>query len=121
MMFGSVTKHTSGSVDMSIALTVCNGTQKPLHSVKCTVWMTISKHGPFRFENADEEAVTVTKKRYIDVPKKFWRALRTRRDVNRDAQWYQQDESTQHTSNIVMKWLDHQFPNRLIRGRREPE
>ena len=61
--------------------------QKPLHSVKCTVWVAISKHGmigPFWFEDADKEAVTVTNERYIVVLNKFWTALGARRGVNRD-------------------------------------
>ena len=68
--------------------------QRPLHSVKCTAWVAISKHGiigPFWFENANEEAVTVTKERYIVVLNKFWTALGSRRGVNRDVQWFQQD------------------------------
>ena len=68
--------------------------QRPLHSVKCTAWVAISKHGiigPFWFENANEEAVTVTKERYIVVLNKFWTALGSRHGVNRDVQWFQQD------------------------------
>ena len=69
-------KRTSGSVDMSIAITECNwGTeapdkvhQRPLHSVKCMAWVAIMKNGIiglFWFGNADEEAVIVTKVCYI--------------------------------------------------------
>ena len=50
----------------------------PLHSKKCTAWMVISKHGiigPFWFENADEEAVNVTKQHNIDELNEIWRAL----------------------------------------------
>ena len=98
--------------------------QRPLHSVKCTAWVAISKHGiigPFWFEDADEKAATVTKERYIVVLNKFWRALGKRRDINRDVQWFQQDGATPHTANITMEWLDHRFPDRLISRRREPE
>ena len=61
--------------------------QMPLNSVKCMDLGAISKQGIiglFWFENTDEEAVTVTKKRYIDELNKFWRALGTQRGVNRD-------------------------------------
>uniref|UniRef100_UPI00358E2E41 uncharacterized protein n=1 Tax=Myxine glutinosa TaxID=7769 RepID=UPI00358E2E41 len=98
--------------------------QRPLHSVKCTAWVAISKHGiigPFWFEDADEEAVTVTKERYIVVLNKFWRGLGRRRGMNRDVQWFQQDGATPHTANVTMEWLDHRFPDRLISRRREPE
>ena len=52
---------------------------------------------------------------------KFWTALGSRRGVNRDVQWFQQDGATPHTANITMEWLDHRFPDRLISRRREPE
>ena len=73
------------------------------------------------FENAEEEAVTITKTRYIDVLNKLWRALGTRHALNLDVQWFQQDEATLHTSNITMEWLEHRFPNQLISRRRKPE
>ena len=49
----SMSKHNSGSVDKSIAITVCTEAQKPqnevlqrlLDSVKCTAWVSISKVG----------------------------------------------------------------------------
>ena len=96
--------------------------QRPLHSVKCTAWVAISKHGiigPFWFENANEEGVTVTKEHYIVVLNKFWTALGSRRGVNRDVQWFQQDGATPHTANITMEMLDHRFPDRVISRRRE--
>ena len=45
--------------------------QKLLHFVKCTTRVAISKHGiigSLWFENADEEAVTMSKRRYIYFP-----------------------------------------------------
>ena len=56
--------------------------------------------GPFWFENADEETVTVTKENYIVALNKFWRA---------------------HTANITMECFDHRFSNLLISRPREPE
>ena len=53
--------------------------QRPLHSVKCTAWVALSKHGiigPFWFEDTDtERALTVNTERYIDTLEKFWTAL----------------------------------------------
>jgi hypothetical protein len=104
--------------------------QRPLHSLKCTAWVAISKHGiigPFWFENANQEPVTVRKENYIEVLNKFWRALgllsrgRGRNRVQRDIQWFQQDGAPPHTANITLDWLDHKFPDRLISRKREPE
>jgi len=52
--------------------------QRPLHSVKCTVWVAISKHGiigPFWFEDDNERSVTINTERYVQVFGKFWTAL----------------------------------------------
>ena len=73
------------------------------------------------FEDADGDAVTVVKEQYIVVLKNFWRTLGTRRGMNRDEQWFQQDGATPHTANITMEWLNHRFPDRLISRRREPQ
>ena len=48
--------------------------QRPLHSVKCTVWVAILKYGitgSFWFENDIEETMTVNKECYIVVLNKF--------------------------------------------------
>ena len=98
--------------------------QRPLHSVKCTAWVAISKHGiigPFWFENDVRETMTVNKERYIVVLNKFWRTLCARRGVHREEQWFQQDGATPHTANITMEWLDCCFAGRQISRRRIPE
>ena len=96
----------------------------------CAAWVAISKHGiigPFWFENANQEPVTVRKERYIEVLNKLWEALgllsrgRGRNRVQRDIQWFQQDGAPPHTANITLDWLDHKFPNPLISRKREPE
>ena len=96
----------------------------------CAAWVAISKHGiigPFWFENANQEPVTVRKERYIEVLNKLWGALgllnrgRGWNRVQRDIQWFQQDGAPPHTANITLDWLDHKFPNRLISRKREPE
>ena len=98
--------------------------QLPLHFVKCKARVTISKHGliePFGFKNADVEVVIVAKEHYIDELKKFWKLLRSHRGVNRDVQWSWKDGATPNTTNILMEWLNHRFPNRLISRRRNTE
>ena len=80
--------------------------QRPLRSVNWAAWVANLNHeiiGLLWFENADKESVTVTKERYIDVLNKFWEVLGTRRGVNRDVQWFQQDRATSHTANITME------------------
>ena len=65
--------------------------QRPLHSVKCTAWVAISKHGiigPFWFENDVGETMAVNKERYIVVLNKFSRTLCARRGMHREEQWF---------------------------------
>ena len=71
--------------------------QRPLHSVKCTAWVAISKHGiigPFWFEDDNERSVTINTERYVQVLGKFWTALGRQRGVVRVLQWLQQDGAT---------------------------
>ena len=64
---------------------------------------------------------TVTKECYIDVLNKFWSVLRTHHGVNWEIQCFQRDVATLHTANIIMEWLNHRFPNRLISRHHELE
>jgi len=94
--------------------------QRPLHSVKCTAWVAISKHGiigPFWFEDDNEWSVTINTERYVQVLGKFWTALGRRRGVVRVLQWFQQDGATAHTLNESLAWLQQRFPDRLISRR----
>ena len=53
--------------------------QKPLHSVKVTVWAAMSSSsviGPFFYEDERGQAVTVNTERYLSVLEKFYRHLR---------------------------------------------
>ena len=71
--------------------------QRPLHSVKSTAWVAISKHGiigPFLFEDDNERSVIINTERYVQVLGKFWTALGRRRGVVRVLQWFQQDSAT---------------------------
>ena len=70
---------------------------RPLHSVKCTAWIAVSKHGitgPFWFEDDNERSVTINTERYVQVLGKFWTALGRRRGVFGALQWFQQDGAT---------------------------
>ena len=94
--------------------------QRPLHSVKCTAWVAISKHGiigPFWFEDDNKQSVTINTKQYVQVLGKFWTALGQQKGVVRALQWFQQDGATPHTSNESLAWLQQHFPNRLISHR----
>ena len=79
--------------------------QRPLHSLKCTAWVAISKHGiigPFWFEDDNEQCVTINTERYVQVLGKFWTALGRRREVVRVLQWFQQDDATPpHLKRII--------------------
>ena len=98
--------------------------QNPLHSVKCTAWAAISKHGiigPFWFEDDNERSVTINTERYVQVLGKFWTEHGRRRGVVRVLQWFQQDGATPHTSNESLAWLQQCFPDRLISRRCDPQ
>ena len=52
-----------------------NCLQRPIHSLKCTAWVAISKHGIielFWFEDDNEHRVTINTDRYVQVLRKFW-------------------------------------------------
>ena len=94
--------------------------QRPLHSVKCTAWVAISKHGvigTFWFEDDNERSVIMNTEWYVQVHDKFWTALGRQRGVIRVLQWFQQDVATPHSSNESLAWLQQRFPDRLISRR----
>ena len=91
--------------------------QRPLHSIKCTACVVISKHGiigPYWFPDESERSLMVNSQRYIEVLQKFWTTLGRRRGFERDGQWFQQDGATPHTSNETLQWLRQRFGDRLI-------
>ena len=94
--------------------------QRPLHSVKCTAWVAMSKHGfigPYWFEDDDGRSQTVNKERYMAVLNKYWASLGRQRGVLRASQWFQQDGATPHTANKTLAWLRQRFEERLISRR----
>ena len=79
--------------------------QRPFHSIKCTAWVAISKHGiigSYWFEDDSERSFMVNSQHYIEVLQKFWTTLGQRRGFEKDSQWFQQDGDTLHTSNETL-------------------
>ena len=77
--------------------------------------MTYTKPGigPFFFEDENEESVTVNTKNYIDEAlKPFWQVLGRRWNIQRDQEWFQQDGTTRHTSEISLAWVQEHFNER---------
>ena len=98
--------------------------QRPLHSVKCTAWVAMSKHGiigPYWFEDDDGQSQTINKEHYMAVLNKYWASLGRRRGVLRASQWFQQDGATPHTANETLAWLRQRFEERLISRRCDVE
>ena len=89
--------------------------ENPLHSEKVTVWAAVNSTGvigPFFFEEGTE-TVTVTSDRYLALLRnKFLPAL-SRKGVNLDECWFQQDGAAPHTSNIVLDFLTATFGEHL--------
>ena len=92
-------------------------TQKPLHSSKVTAWCALSYRGiigPFRFEDEDENAVTINQENYRRVVQTFCTNLCRRRNITFSTQWFQQDGATPHTAKDTLEFLRQKFENRLI-------
>ena len=89
--------------------------EKPLHSLKVTVWCGMSGnrlYGPFFFEDAQTgNACTITKETYIEMLETVMNV-----DITPDI-WFQQDGATAHTSVIARDWLKSRFGNKVISHR----
>ena len=86
--------------------------QRLLHSIKCTAWVSISKHGtiePHWFQDESEMSLMVNSQRYTEVLQRFSTTLGRRRGFEREGQWFQQNGGTPHTSNETLQWLRHRF------------
>ena len=89
--------------------------QHPLHSAKVTVCCAVSWHGvigPYFFENAEGRTVAVNAKRYEVKLETFLRS--EFHPHQQDVLWFQQDESTAHTTQISMQILRTIFLVRFI-------
>lgn len=90
--------------------------QEPLHSTKVTVWCAISSSGiigPYFFEDARGNNVTVTSQRYADMLENFFEPQLARFEVN-EGTFFQQDGATSHTARISMNIVNRLFPNHVI-------
>ena len=89
--------------------------EKPLHSLKVTVWCGMSGnrlYGPFFFEDAQTgNACTITKETYIEMLETVMNV-----EITPDI-WFQQDGATAHTSVIARDWLKSRFGNKVISHR----
>ena len=98
--------------------------QKPLHSLNCTDWVAISKHGiigAFWFEDDNEHCVIINTDRYVQVILKFWIALSRLKNIIRVRQWFQQDDCIPHTSKESLVWLNKRFSDRFISRKCDPQ
>ena len=88
----------------------------PLHSPKCTVWAAISARGTIGpiFIEESGAAVTVTKKRYVEVLKTFKSEFQTLYPSLMNKFWFQQDGASSHNSNLSRDWLKENFGSRVI-------
>ena len=85
----------------------------PLHPVKVTAWCGVTSErviGPFFFEDANENAVTVTAERYRDMLAIFVQPQL----ANMAGYWWQQDGATAHTARATMQLLTAMFQDRII-------
>lgn len=95
--------------------------QKPLHSVRVTVWCAISGHGiigPYFLEDGRGNAVTVTAGVYRNqVIDRFMGDLTLFCDLKGiplEDQWFQQDGATSHIGRGNLHHLEELFPGQLI-------
>lgn len=95
--------------------------EKPLHSLRVTVWCAVSGHGmigPYFVEDDNQNPLTVNQERYrekIIIP--FVRDLNNfcrARNLQFRTQWFQQDGATSHTAVRTLDLLRQHFDNRII-------
>lgn len=88
--------------------------EKPLHSPKVTVWCGVTTSGiigPYFFE-LDNQTVTVTSDRYVDMLQNFLMPEVRRLGLNNVM--FQQDGATAHTALQSMNTVREFFPGRVI-------
>jgi len=88
--------------------------EMPLHPDKVTVWCALWSKGvigPYFFEDANGQTVTVNSERYGRMIRDFfWPAIE---DHDLDDMWFQ-DGATSHTTRPIMALLREKFPGRVI-------
>jgi len=89
--------------------------EQPMHPQKVTVWCGFwagGVIGPYFFENARGDAVTVNGDRYRGMlTNYFWHQLD---NIGIEDMWFQQDGATCHTARETMQLLHTKFPGRVI-------
>ncbi|CAK9818123.1 hypothetical protein ANTQUA_LOCUS9679 [Anthophora quadrimaculata] len=66
--------------------------------------------GPFFFENAADQAITVNGARYRDMIIQFF--VPKLQDIDVNDMWFQQDDATCHTAQETIQLLHESFPSR---------
>ena len=92
--------------------------EQPLHPQKVTVWCGLWSGGiigPYFFENANGNTITVNGNRYREMIRSFlWREID---DLGVENMWFQQDGATCHTARETMDLLKEKFEDRIISRR----
>lgn len=89
--------------------------EEPLHALKLTVWCGIYAEkviGPYFFEDAVGNTVTVNGDRYREMINDF--LLPQIDELGLEDMWFQQDGATAHTARATMDILRPAFPGRII-------
>ncbi|XP_078032646.1 uncharacterized protein LOC144467630 [Augochlora pura] len=89
--------------------------EKQMHPQRVTVWCGFwvgGIIGPFLFENAAGQAITVNGARYRDMIIQFF--VPKLQDMDVDGMWFQQDGTTCHTARETIQLLHESFPGRVI-------
>jgi hypothetical protein len=100
------------------------GSRKPTHVAsettaqwKVTVWCSVSAFGvlgPYFFENATGQSVTVTSDRYVELLWEFLNDDLCRLRVHTRLVWFQQDGATAHTAQNSMTVVRGMFLQHVI-------
>jgi hypothetical protein len=89
--------------------------QRPLHPRRVTVWCAIWAGGiigPYFFEDARGNAVTVNGDRYRDMLENF--LVPELDQLGLQHMWFQQDGATSHTARATIQILREIFPGRIM-------
>ncbi|XP_046962436.1 uncharacterized protein LOC124531912 [Vanessa cardui] len=91
--------------------------QRPLHSLKVTVWAAMSAQGiigPHFFENERSHTVTVNSDRYTAMLRNFFFPQLHNFEAYNSRTWFQQDGATSHTFNESLAVVNEVFNGKLI-------
>lgn len=89
--------------------------ETPLHPLKVTIWCGVCAEkviGPYFFEDAAGNAITVTGERYRTMLRKF--LIPSLDELGLEHIWFQQDGATAQTARDTMDLLRDAFPDHVI-------